>query len=175
MAGLFKKKKKKEKEPEKITDNQEIRPEEVGVSETLIEENDLQSILGDVMKSSGFDEIAERIEELENIQYFHAGDKILDTIVGIVAGMSYTFSNRNKPIIAFAENEDGIKVSARATKNLVEMGIHLANAIKIAAEKVGGIGGGHNIAAGATIPKGSENEFLKILDEIIGKQKSQKV
>ena len=112
------------------------------------------------------------IEELENIQYFHAGDKILDTIVGIVAGMSYSFSNRNKPIIAFAENEDGIKVSARATKDLVKKGVHLANALKFAAEKVGGSGGGHDIAAGATIPKGCEKEFLKILDEIIGKQMS---
>lgn len=110
------------------------------------------------------------IEEMENIQYFHAGKKILDTIVGIVAGMSYSFANRNKPIIAFAENEDGVKVSARATKSLVERGIHLAQAIRMAAEKVGGKGGGHSIAAGATIPKGSEEEFLKILDRIIGEQ-----
>jgi len=110
------------------------------------------------------------IVELNNIQYFHAGKKILDTIVGIVAGMSYSFANRNKPIVAFAENEDGVKVSVRATKRLVEMGVHLAKAIKIAAEKVGGKGGGHNIAAGATIPRGCEEEFLKILDEVIGKQ-----
>ncbi len=110
------------------------------------------------------------IVELDNIQYFHAGRKILDTIIGIVAGMSYSFANRNKPVIAFAENEDGIKVSARATKNLVEKGVHLAQAIKIAAEKVGGAGGGHSIAAGATIPKGSEEEFLKILDRVIGEQ-----
>ncbi|WP_456370925.1 DHH family phosphoesterase [Geoglobus sp.] len=110
------------------------------------------------------------IEEMQNIQYFHAGKKILDTIVGIVAGMSYSFANRNKPIIAFAENEDGVKVSARATKSLVERGVHLAQAIRVAAERVGGKGGGHSIAAGATIPKGSEEEFLRILDRIIGEQ-----
>ncbi|WP_457591142.1 DHH family phosphoesterase [Geoglobus sp.] len=110
------------------------------------------------------------IEEMQNIQYFHAGKKIRDTIVGIVAGMSYSFANRDKPIIAFAENEDGVKVSARATKLLVERGVHLAQAIKIAAEKVGGKGGGHSIAAGATIPKGSEEEFLRILDRVIGEQ-----
>ncbi|MEM4071135.1 MAG: DHHA1 domain-containing protein, partial [Thermoplasmata archaeon] len=34
-----------------------------------------------------------------------------------------------------------------------------------AAKEVGGFGGGHKIAAGATIPKGKENEFLKLLDE----------
>ncbi len=110
------------------------------------------------------------IVELENIQYFHAGRKILDTIIGIVAGMSYSFANRNKPVIAFAENDDGVKVSARATKNLVEKGVHLAQAMKIAAERVGGTGGGHSIAAGATIPKGSEDEFLKLLDIIVGEQ-----
>jgi len=110
------------------------------------------------------------ITELQNIQYFHAGKKILDTIIGIVAGMSYSFANRNKPVIAFAESDDGIKVSARATKNLVERGIHLAQAIKMAAEKVGGAGGGHSIAAGATIPKGAEDEFLKVLDRIVGEQ-----
>jgi len=110
------------------------------------------------------------ITELENIQYFHAGRKIFDTIIGIVAGMSYSFANKNKPVIAFAESDDGIKVSARATKDLVEKGVHLAQAIKIAAEKVGGVGGGHSIAAGGTIPKGSEDEFLRILDRVIGEQ-----
>ncbi len=110
------------------------------------------------------------MSELENIQYFHAGNMILDTIVGIVAGMSFSKANLNKPIIAFAENEDGIKVSARATQRLVERGVHLAEALRIAAEKIGGKGGGHSIAAGATIPKGSEEVFLKELDRIVGAQ-----
>jgi RecJ-like exonuclease len=35
---------------------------------------------------------------------------------------------------------------------------------------VGGYGGGHNIAAGATIPKGKEEEFLSNLEEVIKKQ-----
>jgi RecJ-like exonuclease len=111
------------------------------------------------------------IEEMENLQYFHAEDKILDTIVGIVAGMCFFKANYNKPIIAFANKEDGgIKVSARATQSLVARGVHLANALKFAAEKVGGVGGGHKIAAGATIPTGSEQEFLRELNIIISKQ-----
>ncbi len=110
------------------------------------------------------------IIELEHIQYFHAENKILDTIVGIVAGMCFSKANFNKPIIAFANNEEGVKVSARATQRLVERGVHLAKALKYAAEKVGGKGGGHSIAAGATIPAGCEQEFLKELDKIIGHQ-----
>nr|WP_232215806.1 DHH family phosphoesterase [Archaeoglobus veneficus] len=110
------------------------------------------------------------IVELDNIQYFHAEDKILDTIVGIVAGMCFSKANLRKPIIAFANNSEGVKVSARATQRLVEMGVHLANALRIAAEKVGGKGGGHSIAAGALIPAGCEKEFLRELDRIIGGQ-----
>nr|WP_230972356.1 DHH family phosphoesterase [Archaeoglobus neptunius] len=110
------------------------------------------------------------IEELKHIQYFHAGSNIPDTIVGIVAGMCHHKGNRQKPIIAFAESDRGVKVSARATHLLVERGVHLAKALKKAAEAVGGVGGGHSVAAGATIPEGMEMEFLRILDEIVGRQ-----
>jgi len=110
------------------------------------------------------------IVELENIQFFHAGNGILDTIVGIVAGMCFCKANLNKPIVAFAYSDEGVKVSARATQRLVERGVHLAKAIKVAAERVGGQGGGHSIAAGATIPRGAEEEFLRELDRIIGEQ-----
>ncbi len=108
--------------------------------------------------------------ELRNLQYFHAEGNIPDTIVGIVAGMCFQMANRNKPIIAFADTDDGVKVSARATYRLVDKGIHLAKAIRLAAQKVGGEGGGHSVAAGATIPAGMEEEFIKILDDIIGMQ-----
>jgi len=110
------------------------------------------------------------IVELENIQYFHAGNEILDTIVGIVAGMCFSKANLDKPIVAFAYCDEGVKVSARATQRLVERGVHLAKAIRIAAAKVGGQGGGHSIAAGATIPRGAEEDFLRELDRIIGEQ-----
>lgn len=110
------------------------------------------------------------IVELENVQYFHAEDKILDTIVGIVAGMCFSKANLNKPIIAFANKDDGVKVSARATQKLLRRGVHLANGLKSASEKIGGVGGGHSIAAGATIPQGTEQEFIKELDKVLGNQ-----
>jgi RecJ-like exonuclease len=46
----------------------------------------------------------------------------------------------------------------------------LSVAIRSAAEKVGGVGGGHNIAAGATIPEKRKEEFLDALDSIVGNQ-----
>ncbi|MCS7144871.1 MAG: DHH family phosphoesterase, partial [Archaeoglobaceae archaeon] len=109
------------------------------------------------------------IKELKNIQFFHAGKDIKDTIVGIVAGMSLV-KNPRKPIVAFAENEEGIKVSARANYRLVEKGLNLGKAIKIASEKVGGSGGGHSVAAGALIPQGSEEKFLELFDNLVGEQ-----
>jgi len=42
--------------------------------------------------------------------------------------------------------------------------------MKKSSEKVGGVGGGHNIAAGATIPKGKEEEFLTFADKLVKEQ-----
>jgi RecJ-like exonuclease len=94
----------------------------------------------------------------------------MDTIVGIVAGMCFSKANLNKPIIAFANKDGDVKVSARATQRLVSKGVNLASALKFAAEKVGGMGGGHAIAAGATIPDGRETDFLRELNRILAKQ-----
>ena len=111
------------------------------------------------------------ITELQNLQYFDSGNKIRETIVGIVAGMSASFANnRNLPIIAFADSDSGVKVSSRGNQDLIRRGLNLGAAISEAAKVVGGTGGGHDIAAGAFIPKESKSEFLKILDLKIGSQ-----
>ena len=113
----------------------------------------------------------EGVTELENIQYFNAGSEIKETIVGIIAGMSSTIvSNRNLPIIAFANTDGGIKVSARATQDLIRRGVNLSEAMEKISAEVGGAGGGHDIAAGATIPEGTRDEFTQKLDSFIGNQ-----
>jgi RecJ-like exonuclease len=50
----------------------------------------------------------------------------------------------------------------------------MAVAMRQASATIGGIGGGHAVAAGATVPKGKEEEFLATLDKIIGEQKAKK-
>ncbi len=107
---------------------------------------------------------------MENLQYFDAGNKIRETIVGIVAGMSISLVNSNVPIIAFADSEGGVKVSSRGNQELIRKGLNLGEAISEAAGVVGGAGGGHDIAAGAFIPRESKQEFLRILNSKIGKQ-----
>jgi single-stranded-DNA-specific exonuclease len=57
---------------------------------------------------------------------------------------------------------------------LLEKGVDLSAALREAASSVGGQGGGHAVASGATIAKGKEEAFLVKLDEIIGRQRAAK-
>lgn len=113
------------------------------------------------------------ITPLSNIQYFDAGDEIIDSIVGIVAGMVFSCADRSKPIFAIAKSPNGVKISARATWDQVNSGVNLAEVMRRASEQVGGRGGGHSIAAGATIPDGTTMKFLEIANEIVGTQRQK--
>lgn len=109
----------------------------------------------------------------EHVQWFHAGDEIRDTIVGIVAGMALGSDgiDRDRPIIAFAnESNEEVKTSARGTPALVRRGLDLSAVMEAAAEAVGGAGGGHDVAAGATVPRGKEEAFVARADAIVGEQ-----
>jgi len=115
----------------------------------------------------------EQIQKRTYLQYFHAGNGIRDTIIGIVTNMMLNTEDVDKelPLIGFALTENGeVKVSARAAQSLVDRGLDLAVALTRAAKEIHGIGGGHNIAAGATIPKGKEEEFLQLLEREIQRQ-----
>ncbi len=141
--------------------------------------------------SAGIDLVTEEgVTHEEHIQWFHAGDRIRETIVGIVAGMAMGNAgiSRSKPIFAFAEkraeppsaNRSGeaaadveeVKVSARGTHALVRRGLDLSVVMGEASRAVGGDGGGHDVAAGATVPNGKEDTFLERADEIVGEQLS---
>ncbi len=112
------------------------------------------------------------LRERKYIQYFDAGSNIRDTVVGIVAGMLLNSPEcrRGIPIIAFVDADDGVKVSARADRSLVDRGLDLSVVMKTAAELVGGYGGGHSVAAGATIPAEKKEEFLGIAEDIVSSQ-----
>lgn len=115
------------------------------------------------------------VTPMENLYYFDSGDRIQESIVGVIAGMAYgaRIIPPDKPVLAFAldsENPSMLKVSARANWTLVRKGIHLGEAMKTQSKIVGGEGGGHDIAAGARIPLDSKNLFLKNVDELFKKQ-----
>ena len=76
----------------------------------------------------------------------------------------YLFSD--KPFIALNIKKDGqVKVSARSNPIMAER-INLADIMKVAAEKVGGRGGGHSVAAGANITADKVEEFIKEVDRL---------
>ena len=112
------------------------------------------------------------LRERRFIQWFDAGSEIKETVVGIVAGMVLSSGDcaRNIPIIAFADSDDGVKVSARADRSLVDRGLDLSQIMKTASELVGGYGGGHTVAAGATIPPDQKERFLDIVEDLVSSQ-----
>ena len=87
-----------------------------------------------------------------------------------MAGITTRYLFPDKPFITVNSTSDMVKVSGRGTRKLVSQGLDLATVIKSAAEAVGGTGGGHNIASGASIPNGREEEFITIVDQLTGEQ-----
>ncbi|WP_256419688.1 single-stranded-DNA-specific exonuclease RecJ [Halobellus rarus] len=109
----------------------------------------------------------------DNVQWFDAGSRIRETIVGIVAGMAVGAAGvrGDIPILAFAEkSEEEIKVSGRGSHALVRQGLDLSAVMREASRAVGGDGGGHNVAAGATIPTGTREAFVAEADRLVGEQ-----
>lgn len=124
--------------------------------------------------SQGIEWVADRgVTREDNLQWFHAEDEIRETIVGIVAGMAYGASgvDRSVPIVAFAHGDPGeTKVSARGTGRLLDRGLDLSVVMTEAAQAVDGEGGGHAVAAGATVPRGEASSFVAEADRILRQQ-----
>lgn len=124
--------------------------------------------------SQGIEWVADHgVTREEHVQWFHAEDQIRETIVGIIAGMAYGADgvDRSVPIVAFAYGDEGeTKVSSRGTGRLLGRGLDLSVVMREASRAVGGDGGGHAVAAGATVPRGTETEFVAEADRILGEQ-----
>lgn len=121
------------------------------------------------------------IKELPALFYFYVQER---GVTGILDGIVAEYLYPAKPVIALnmkTRDEKGAraetKISARCSKKLIaegkEDGIDLAKAMEKASKEVGGFGGGHPVAAGASIPNGSEDKFIVILNRLIGEQKGR--
>lgn len=106
--------------------------------------------------------------ERKHLAFFYIDEP---SLAGNVAGIAvqYLWSGA-RPLIAMSVTDSSTKVSARGTKTLVSKGLDLAAALREAASAVGGNGGGHDVASGATIPKGKEEKFVTLVDERVGLQ-----
>ncbi len=111
---------------------------------------------------------AKGLTQMDHIQYL---DSSQTGFTGVICGVAMRyFADPEKPTIGMNSSEDKVKLSARATNHLLDKGVDLANALYLSAKSVGGEGGGHRIASGGTIGQGTEQEFLRNLDDIIGEQ-----
>lgn len=115
----------------------------------------------------------ERMKELDNVYVVHGEDFINDKIIGAVSSiLSWNLRSPEKPLIAYANvREEGLaKISARTIDTTVSKGVDLARVMEIASSKLGGKGGGHNVAAGAQVPINRINDFVVAVNDLIGKQ-----
>jgi RecJ-like exonuclease len=112
----------------------------------------------------------DRIEEWENIYILH-GEKDIDekSISAISTIITTNLPKPEKPLVAysFMPRERVLKISARTTDSMARMGLNLGEIISIAAEKCSGIGGGHDIAAGAQVPYEQKMQFLMHVDSLV--------
>jgi single-stranded-DNA-specific exonuclease len=94
------------------------------------------------------------------------------TLAGTQAGLAMNYLlPPDHPVFVFSDGGPGpTKVSARGTLRQVDRGLDLAAACRIAANSVGGEGGGHRVASGATIPAGTRPVFLDTADRVLAEQ-----
>jgi single-stranded-DNA-specific exonuclease len=115
----------------------------------------------------------ERLREFENIYVVNGEDFVSEKIIGTISGILMTsLPNVEKPLIAYANvpNEGLAKISSRTTDLGVHKGVNLGEVMRVAGEKFGGKGGGHNIAAGGQVPLDKVDDFVKFANELVAKQ-----
>ena len=111
--------------------------------------------------------LREKSRAMKNIRYL----KMENGEAGaIVSGLGIRYLYTDLPLITLNHKDDMVKISGRGNRPLISRGLDLSVALRRAAGAVGGVGGGHTIASGGSIPPGSEDRFLTILDEIVGEQ-----
>ncbi|MCI4353805.1 MAG: DHH family phosphoesterase [Thermoplasmata archaeon] len=122
---------------------------------------------------TGILEGMKRVEEkgvnsLRSIQWFESGE---NTLAGTQAGLSMNYLlDPRRPVFVFSRSGTVLKLSGRGTVWLVGQGLDLATVCRTAADHVGGEGGGHRVAAGATIPGDRRDAFLEVADRLVGSQ-----
>jgi RecJ-like exonuclease len=115
----------------------------------------------------------DRINEMRHIYSLRAQEDIDERIVGVVASilLSTGMLEERKPFIASAHAEEGlIKISARATEAMAKEGLDLGAIMLKAAGAFEGRGGGHDIAAGAFLPQAKREQFMELVDQLVGEQ-----
>ncbi len=113
-----------------------------------------------------------QVQEMSAIRYL---DICCSDVTGAIASTIIRYVMPDKPIIVLNADGDRVKVSARGTALLIRQGLDLSTSVRESATAVGGNGGGHKIASGASIPAAKSKEFLEAVNALVGRQLSGKV
>ena len=106
-----------------------------------------------------------RISESKTCIMVNGEDVVPETMTGTISSLiAGAPKNTGKIVILRTKGEENtVKFSSRKS-NRCKADINLSELMRKGAEKFGGIGGGHDAAAGAKITKDKLDEFLNYLD-----------
>ncbi len=94
-------------------------------------------------------------------------DENMTGAVSSILSSSNLFGGSKVTLVVTATKEGESKVSARGTDQLIEKGLNLGKILQDLSPKFGGYGGGHAIAAGATVQRQSLEPFLTQFEKTI--------
>jgi single-stranded-DNA-specific exonuclease len=111
------------------------------------------------------------IDERENIYLVDGRGMIRENMLGTVTTIliSSNILVKDKPLIAFtAAEHDMLKISGRATATHIAKKLNLGTIFQEASSEFGGLGGGHDVAAGAQLPQACADAFVQRVDRLVG-------
>jgi len=126
----------------------------------------------DTVCRNGNGRIEKRTTEFAN--YILAGGAISEHVISNVTSiLSRSAELPELPVFSFVDSENGMtKISARLPDSMTGK-MNLKELVEEAAKSVGGEGGGHSNAAGASIPRGSEQMFINSIETILTNLKNK--
>ncbi len=128
-----------------------------------LERNYKKDILDELLKLE-----KDGVIEKKYFRYFYSNRSSLG---GVIGGIATNFIlDKKKPLFSLARKEDETHISCRGNQFLVSNGLDLGSAMREIATNLNGKGGGHKIAAGATINSKKEKDFFDKTNMIISKQ-----
>lgn len=116
------------------------------------------------------EENKDKMKKTDKVTYLIAKNSINENFISPVVSIIIRSTFKTDILFGFANAKDSVKISARLSREAKEK-IDVGELVSKAAEKVDGDGGGHLVASGGTIPLGSEEKFIRIVNKMIHENK----
>ena len=107
----------------------------------------------------------------------NAEERIRDTLIGTLSSLiskSNVYPDKTVIISMAHSLDDTTKISSRISGYSASK-IDLNLLMHEVCSKLGGIGGGHKLAAGASIPQEKEQDFINLIRELLEKYNSEEI